>query len=259
MLDDKSLEFKIGGNCHGFLLKTTTFQDYLRERVKEKFEDVEGQLDAMETFGDLAETEFETSLLEEILSGSEKPRHWKIGECLAECYLEDFENGLFPFNPDRDAKNPNGSPHGCDIVGFHLDKEDTSFLFSEVKTSSDMKSPPSVVSNDTTGLKYQLRTLRDDEQTRFNLIKWLIYKTKDLPEESEILSLFKKTLKSYFKNKKKVKLVGMIIRDIEPKEADFKNLNTFIHQSKPSDMTIDLIGLYLPFENIKMEDEIDYE
>ena len=129
----------------GIVLKDG-FDEYVSSRVRKRFCDIEGTEDIIEEFEDIHSAGFEEQLHIDIFSNSPSIEDWKIGEALAECYLEDFEKVRFHYPSSRDAKNPKVNLQGADLVGFvDIDEETTIFLFGEVKTSEDKDSPPRVM------------------------------------------------------------------------------------------------------------------
>lgn len=248
MLTDKTIEFKSEVNLHtyqGILFRSETFADYLSSRVKDRFEDYEGQQKLLDEFSELIKTDFHKEKLQEIFATTEDPRDWKIGECLAECYLEDFHNSFFPYNSGRDSRKSNASLPGADLVGFSLLEEEHRFTFGEVKTSSQNVSPPNVIYGKT-GLIFQLETLKSDKKERSTLIKWLAYKIADLPDEDNVKKIFKEALTTYLNDSEKIKLVGVLVRDTQPNDMDYKNRFSSLIAGVPGDLRIDLLALYLP-------------
>ncbi len=67
---------------------------------------------------------------------------FEIVEALAEVILEKNFSCRFYWNKLRDARNPAGNMTGADQMGFIYYENEVLFLFGEVKTSSEAKSPP---------------------------------------------------------------------------------------------------------------------
>jgi hypothetical protein len=57
--------------------------------------------------------------------------------CLAEAFLEDEQCVVFPWNMERDKRNPFGSLPGADIIGFVGEGINCHFALGEVKSSSE--------------------------------------------------------------------------------------------------------------------------
>lgn len=117
-----------------------------------------------------ASAEWLTSFLGRAVS--HEPLPWQVGEAIAEVVLEDSHGVVIPWNNRRDERNPRASLPGADIVGFSDEHQGTRFVFGEVKSSSDTRSPPGVLTGKS-GMVQQLERLVYDPQIRFALIKWL--------------------------------------------------------------------------------------
>ncbi|MFW5891581.1 MAG: hypothetical protein ACOCUI_05130, partial [bacterium] len=102
----------------GLLFITDDFKDYLHNRVKDQFFDTQWTQQLIEEAEELEETGFSSSNLLDIFGSQAVPDTWRIGETLAECVLEDYDNYKFYYNSSRDQKNPNSSQTGADLVGI---------------------------------------------------------------------------------------------------------------------------------------------
>ena len=99
--------------------------------VHARYYDLEGTREITRGFTNVGKTEFPNDI--DLFSTNPLLKNWKIGECIAECYMEDEHGVRFHYIPNRDAKNPEGAVHGPDIVGFaDLDGE-TVFVIGETK------------------------------------------------------------------------------------------------------------------------------
>jgi len=231
----------------GIVLKDG-FDEYLSSRVRARFYDIEGTETLIEEFKDIPSTGFEEQLLIDILSMSPSIEDWKIGEALAECYLEDFEKVRFHYPSSRDAKNPKANLQGADLVGFiDVDEETTIFLFGEVKTSGDKNSPPQVVYG-RSGMIDQLRAIKNNLDLRRALIRWLGFKVRDLSENNPFKKDYQKALKIYLKEgaEHKYFLFGILIRDTEPKDTDLKSRYESLKNDLSTGTQLKLIALYIP-------------
>lgn len=223
---------------------------YLKTKVSKKYYDEEGTQKLID-FTSIQETGFSTTDLEKIFSVKPVPKNWKIGECLAECYLEDDNQIRIPYESSRDAKNPNGNLHGADIVGFSELEGKTVFVFGEVKTSSDPNAPPSVM-NGKSGMNCQLENIMNDDDTKELLIRWLCFKVMD--KDDSFQKDFKNAFVTYYNSKKKkLKLVGILIRDVEPSRNDLKSRYEKFTQKLNSEMFLNLTAIYIPIpiKNLK--------
>jgi hypothetical protein len=152
-----------------------------------------------------------------------------------------------PWGISRDIKKPKSSLPGADIVGLYQQAEDTFFLFGEIKTSSDSDYPPSVMYGEH-GLKKQLEDLCEDQDITDKLVKYLAYRLKN----SELWSMYSNAFLNYAQsNGKKVHILGVLVRDVEPKKDDLtartKKLEKFVVDGR----SIELVGIYVPIGSIE--------
>ena len=226
-------------------------EKYLGERVNKRYYDMEGTAATVEEFSDLDLTGFERKSLVEIFTTHTSAIPWKIAETFVECFLEDYFDIKFPYNGSRDAKNPKANLTGADIVGMKYESDGLTLTFGEVKTSTDSSYPPSVVYG-RTGLRYQINDLISNWKTRAGLIRWLNFRIKSLDERDAILPEFRKAVAIYIKsNFEKMKLFGVLVRDVPPDEADLKNQYDGLIPNLKSQTQLELLAFYLP---IKIKD-----
>lgn len=229
----------------GILFLENKFVEYLGERVKDRFLDTQWTNELVERAKEaLQDTGFDMGHLEEILTNSEEEDNWRIGECLAECVLEDHFSARFDYNNSRDAKNPNGNDTGADLVGLYSDEQDIIFLFGEVKTSKDIETPPNVLYGKT-GMIKQLETLRDEEGKRNSLIRW-IWSKAVASHGSEFHEKCAIALRNYMVDKK-LKLVGVLVRDTEVHKRDLYSRARSLNENIPDGLQIELISIYSGF------------
>ena len=131
------------------------FGRYMRDVVRPRIADEASSFDS-ELRG-LATTGMETRFVEHLLRAVPVPQGWEIGEAFAECALRDDSDHEvhWPWNTVRDRRTPRASLPGADLVGFCCDGQDVFLLFGEVKTSSDARTPPGVMSG-SGGMAWQL-------------------------------------------------------------------------------------------------------
>jgi hypothetical protein len=129
----------------GFVMGSSEAEQALRTRVAERLRDPEGAAIIAAALEGLEEAEFDRHRLESVLTVELPDDPWRIGEALAECYLEDHNECLFPWPAQRDLRNPKASPAGADLAGFRGQGEKARFAFGEVKTSEDASAPPNVM------------------------------------------------------------------------------------------------------------------
>ena len=136
--------------------------------------DIAGKLKDLASTG--ASAEWLTGFLGEAISRELLP--WQVGEAIAETILENSHGVVFPWNHRRDERNPRASLPGADLVGISDEPQGCRLVFGEVKSSSDVNSPPGVVAG-RSGMVQQLERLLNDEKLRFSLIKWLFARVDD--------------------------------------------------------------------------------
>ncbi|MBA4537051.1 hypothetical protein H1Z61_07795 [Bacillus aquiflavi] len=234
----------------GILFLENKFVEYVGDRVKNRFLDTDWTSELVERAKEaLQDTGFDISNLEEILSNNEEEDNWRIGECLAECVLEDHFSAQFHYNNSRDAKNPNGNDTGADLVGLYSDDQDVIFLFGEVKTSYDTNTPPQVLYGKS-GMINQLEALRDEESKRSSLVRWIWSKAvaKNGSDFHEKCAL---ALRNYLVNKK-LKLVGVLVRDTDVNKKDLYSRAKALNDNITDGIQIELISIYSGY---KMEND----
>lgn len=238
---DEYIEYK------GLSFNGNSFEQYLTSRVKEKFEDAEWT-EALVT--DAAKlTGFSVDNFIGIFENKEKANSWRIGELVAECILEDEYCIRFYYNSSRDSKNLRSNLTGADLVGFCDIEEEVCFLFGEVKTSDEESTPPHVMYSKT-GMIEQIENLYDSIEKRDSLVKWLFGKAHLI--EGEFLNECTEALKTYIKSKKKkLGLVGVLVRDTKPNERDLQSRAKYLKKNETCEETkVRLLSLYT---NVKMK------
>ena len=213
----------------------------LRERVSSLMFDDEGKADIESMLGALAETEFAQESLREVLADPDDIENWRVGEAIAETYLIDCRDCLFPWPDGRDERKRGSSLPGADLVGFRTDEDGDVLVFGEVKTSTEAQYPPSAMYG-RTGLKQQLEDLRDCERIRDDLLKYLCHRAKAAPWRSR----FEAASRRYLQNKSDVQLYGVLIRDVDPHADDLRVRIKNLSEDCPEGTRIELLALYLP-------------
>ena len=148
------------------------FERYLRDVVRPRLADEESTFDG-ELRG-LATTGVETRFVEQVLQAIPEPKTWEIGEAFAECVLRDDQDREvhWPWNTVRDRRTPRASLPGADLVGFCRDGANVFLLIGEVKTSSDARRPPSVMTGGG-GMAWQLTRMAARIDVQLELLQWL--------------------------------------------------------------------------------------
>lgn len=216
------------------------FIAYLCGRVHAKLIDLEGREEIRELLQDVTSTGFLINNLEIVLQQDSEFETWKIGEALAECFLEDQFGVCFPWNTSRDARVAKASLPGADLVGFVATKNGVRFAFGEVKTSWDNNVPPQVMFG-RTGMTFQLEKLRDDSCARNQLFRWLGYRAKGAEWEP----YFKEAAVAYLNSNKNICLYGILVRDTTPALKDLESRGKKLAAGCPSEMVVCLYAYYL--------------
>jgi hypothetical protein len=229
----------------GISFSDSEYKDLLKNEVKDKLLDTTQRNEMLLILEALkSETGFEKSetLLADIqflLNNSVEVQDFRIGEAFAEVCLEKHFNCRFYWNELRDARNPKGNKTGADLVGFIEIENEILFLFGEVKTSSEQKSPPQVMTNPT-GIENQLKDLYKDQNKRLILISYVQNKI-GLSNNSNFKNDFNSAVKNYYRqNEGKYMLYGILVRDTEVNENDIK-----VCYNKLKNEILDPIGLKL--------------
>ena len=220
------------------------FKSYVTSRVKARVEDNEAQDQFAAELRGMATTGMSTEFVENLLLAVPEEKSWAIGEALAECVLADDETReiCWPWNLVRDRRTPRASLPGTDLVGFCKEGEGVFLLFGEVKTSSDVRTPPQVM-NGSGGMAWQLK----EEATRLDiqhaLLKWLRARCNS----AEHQALYWAAVHRYVHScGKEILLVGILLRDTEPNELDATARAEALSESLSRPTRIEITAWYLP-------------
>lgn len=210
------------------------FKSFLSEVVYDRVKDAEHAESFRRDLEELATTEMASDTLIKLLSSNNSHiKPWEIGEAFVECALKDEYNIKWPWNSERDKRTPKASLPGADLVGFYKDGETTQFFFGEVKTSTEKKTPPNVVTG-RHGIINQLEIIYGTRSIRLSLIKWLHIRCKN----TEMWPYFQEAVETYLKSKEKsVILYGALMRDIDPQEKDLINRANALSKKIDSSIT----------------------
>jgi hypothetical protein len=190
----------------------------------------------------LATTDMATEAISEILMSGRQPLPWEVGEGLAEALLQEYHGAIWPWNMARDRRTPTASLPGADLVGFIGDESGIAFVFGEVKSSSDRRVPPAVVSG-SHGLGGQLEKLCSQQGARFELVKWLGFR-RGSPEHRR---MFEDAARRYVASDgHDVRLIGCLLRDTPPHENDLKGRALALVGSAVDPTTVHLFAWYVP-------------
>ena len=165
-----------------------------------------------------------------------------VGEAIAISYLDSHGGCYFPWPSVRDKRNPNASLPGADLLGLYSDQNEYCFLFGEVKTSMQNKSPPGVMRGDK-GMTHQLTFLKNSKETKEQLITYLAHRA----ESSDWKNGFRTAFSRYQTNENDYKFTGVLIRDCNPNSNDLKScLDILTSNNGSAKIEIKLLGLYIP-------------
>ena len=219
------------------------FNSFMSNEVSARLYDEEVK-DEFETYlQNLANTGFARDSLEEILAAeiSEEPS-WAVGEAMAEAFLGREYRIIWPWNTERDRRHPNASLPGADLVGFIVEDGATRLVLGEVKSSTDIRTPPSVMSG-RSGLIHQIDKLANNLSLARQLLIWLLPRCKGTDHEISFKAAVRLLLES---GNKALALFGVLIRDTQPNELDLQARGRTMAGKLEYPTTCDLSAIYLP-------------
>lgn len=195
---------------------------------------------------DLAQTGLAADWIADFLEDAESDAvlDWQVGEAFAEATLELQFEVSFPWNTRRDERVPKASLPGADLVGLSLTPAGAVLVFGEVKSSSDASSPPGVLVGKS-GMVQQLERILDDRQTQLKLIQWLVARVEDGPQGDQLDEALGRFVNS---EGAAVRLIGALIRDTAPDEADISRRGQQLGDRAVAPGTVELHVWYLPLE-----------
>jgi hypothetical protein len=221
------------------------FSVFLKSNVSNRLNDSEGTNEFRNHLSGLALTGLGQESLAAILNADHpEERSWAAGEALAEAFLEKEQGVVFPWNMERDKRNPFGSLPGADIVGFLGEGTGCRFVLGEVKSSSEEKYPPQVMSGRSGHIGHQLDTLANDLTCICQLLKWLFLRVKNTIHQN---SYERASISFYNSGNKSIALFGILIRDTKVNEKDLSGRGTALRNKFSLPTTCRLIALYLPW------------
>jgi hypothetical protein len=239
-------------NAEGFSISEVELDNILRQKVVGLLSDDSGKEHISQALLAVTTTEFETERLREILNQPSPIYDWQVGEAIAEAWLTDHRNCNFPWPTGRDLRNKNASPAGADLVGFQSQSDSYRFAFGEVKTSTEAKYPPGVVTGRHNVIE-QLETLRDSSPTKHQLFTYLAHRAPNATWHGN----FQQAAKRYLNNGADVALFGLLIRDVRPDVKDVQKRLTRLAKGRPAETHIEILALYLPPSSIdKLEKKV---
>ena len=220
-----------------------TFETFMSNDVSSRLHDAEGSAEFESYLRGLANTGFARDSLDKILAAEVlEERDWAVGEAMAEAYLTREHNITWPWNMERDKRNPKASLPGADLVGFKIEGDKVRLALGEVKTSTDHRTPPGVM-NGSSGMTHQIDNLATNLGLICQLLKWLLPRCKGTDHEATFNAAVGVFLDS---GNKAVALFGVLIRDTEPNELDLQARGKALAGTLSEPTTCNLIAIYLP-------------
>ncbi len=193
----------------------------------------------------LVDTDFARENMDRLLADTRVPEDWRVGEGLAECFLVECRNCIFPWPGGRDERKRGSSLPGADLVGFHHDGLVDRFAFGEVKTSGAASYPPGNAYG-RHGLKKQLEDLRDSVQVRDGLVLYLGHRAANASWRDR----YRSAAALYLQDSGDVRIFGLLVRDVPPHEDDLRARVDRLGRGCPGRTVIELIAIYLPAGSI---------
>lgn len=219
------------------------FNTFLTNDVASRLHDEEGITEFETHLRGLVNTGFASDSLNAILAAEiPEQRDWAVGEAVAETYLGREHEITWPWNMERDKRNPYASLPGADLVGFEINGFDIRLALGEVKTSTDAKTPPGVM-NGRSGMIHQIDNLANNLSLINRLLKWLLPRCKGTEHEASFNAAIGLFLDS---GNKAIALFGVLVRDTQPDALDLQARGKTLAKSLQGPTTCQLIAIYLP-------------
>lgn len=224
---------------------TEQFSEFLKTRVADRLEDEEMRELFRGHLNSLPLTGLGKDSLSAVLQADHpEERAWAAGEALAEAFLIETREITFPWNMERDKRNPFGSLPGADIVGFLGEGNDCRLALGEVKSSSEKQYPPQVMSGRSGHLGYQIDKLASDLTKMCQLLLWLLPRVKGNKYEEKYNQAVMKFFDSGNRN---VALFGILIRDTQINSRDLSVRGRELRSKFSTPTSCELVALYLPW------------
>lgn len=220
-----------------------SFDSFMNNEVSSRLHDEEGTNDFECHVQGLVTTEFGQINFRQMLAAEiPEERDWAIGEAIAEAYLKRYHNIIWPWNMERDKRTPKASLPGADLIGFYVDGKTVFLALGEVKTSTEDRAPPNVMSG-RSGMTHQIDKLANNLGLICQLLKWLWPRCKN----TEYEPYFNETTKALLNSGNKgISLFGVLIRDTIPNRLDLKSRGESLSETLDDPTTCHLVALYLP-------------
>ena len=221
------------------------FSEFLTTKTANRLDDTEGNVAFRNHLSGLALTGLGQESLAAVLKAEQpEERAWAAGEALAEATLEEIDNLIFPWNMERDKRNPFGSLPGADIVGFVGEGADCRLALGEVKSSSEQNCPPQIMSGRNGHMGHQLDTLANNLTSICQLLKWLLPRVKNTVHQSRYDAA---AITFFNSGNRSVALFGVLIRDTPTNSQDLSGRVATLRNAFSLATTCRLIAIYLPW------------
>ncbi|MCL6444132.1 MAG: hypothetical protein K6T83_11865 [Alicyclobacillus sp.] len=239
-IPEGNVEYAIGVDpcCGmGFSLSCIEMRSALENRVRASHHSVEQLTALKKELADLADTGFASDELEATMTSFNGMEPWRIGETLAECWLEDNRDCHFPWKNQHDLRSLKASLPGTDLVGMTRYGGEVHFAFGEVKASSDTHAPPRVIYGEK-GLVFQVGGLRACKDQRRQLIQNLGIRARN----STWFPMYKEAFRAHLTGK--YRYWGILLRDTAPSTSDLEYaVNEFIDGAS-TETPVEFVALY---------------
>lgn len=224
---------------------------FMQGSVAKRLNDTDGSEVLSEHLRGLSLTGMGQNALEAVLVADvPEIRDWAVGEALAEAVLEVQHNVIFPWNNERDKRNPFASLPGADIVGFQQVDDSHRLVLGEVKCSSEAKWPPQVMSGKS-GMIHQLETLASNLAIICQLFKYLLPRVKNTQYET----IYNLACTRYFNSGNlDLLLFGILVRDQAVQEKDLQYRGHSLATKLKTPTQCQLLALYLPWPIAQLPD-----
>lgn len=235
-----NVEYSIGADpcCGwGFSLTRAEMCSALENRVRPSHHSAEELAALKKELADLAGTGFTSDEIEATMTSFTGMEPWRIGETLAECWLEDNRQCHFPWKTQHDVRSLKASLPGTDLVGITRYGGDIRFAFGEVKTSCDKHTPPRVIYGEK-GLAFQIKNLRSSKAQRRQLIQNLGIRAQN----TKWFPMYKEAFIAHLEEK--YHYWGMLLRDTTPSTSDLEYAVDELKDSASTDTPVEFIALY---------------
>jgi len=221
-----------------------SFDTFMTNDVASRLHDEEGTTEFEAHLRGLANTGFARDSLNAILAAEvPEERDWAIGEALAEAYLTREHDIIWPWNMERDKRTPKASLPGADLVGLEIKGDEVRLVLGEVKSSSEDRYPPQLMSGRSGHMGHQIDDLATNLSLIYQLLKWLWVRCKHTEYEAS----FNAAIAVYLRSRNRaIALFGVLIRDTQPNELDLKARGQTLAETLRPPTNCQLVAIYLP-------------